>query len=257
MPTPFEAGVIFKLLPEVMTRWVMGESNADTVRSLKHAVMSTFQMNPIPQGLKPMVELYFNKDMFRDREIIPFYMEGIEGGHGAMPGTSDTARAMGRLTGFSPLQIDHLLKGYAGGIGSWGIAAMDTGINLLTTGKPWKESPDFLRSRFVRPESTAGRLDSFYQVYDAAAGVNRTFNYLKTEDPEAALEYRLENADLLKYLPYAKGRIKQIKALRKRMRAVRRSGLSAGEKREAVDKINRMINDSLVGVNTIRRMAGL
>jgi hypothetical protein len=234
----------------------MGESSADTRRTLQHAIFSTFQMNPTPQAIKPLLEVATNYDMFRDQPIVPFYMEGL-GGYGYKRDTGEVAKLLGRATGISPLKIDHVINGYLAGIGEWASAGVDTGILLATTGKPWNVTPQG-GNRFYRPESAAGRIQAFYRVRNESSDVNQIINKLKEEDPKAAREFRKENMSVIRLSGWVKQKAKMIKTMNTQRRKIELSTrLSPSEKRAKIDAITTRINRALKDVNTYRRMAEL
>lgn len=73
--------------------------------------------NITPQVLKPALEVYANKDFYTGSKIVRSKMEGIPAAEQYDQGTSEIAKAAGRTLGVSPMKVDHLIKGYFGGLG--------------------------------------------------------------------------------------------------------------------------------------------
>jgi len=82
-----------------------------------------------PQALKPAIETTFNTNLFTGRDIVPFYMKDKPTDEQAFEGTSGTARGIGSAVGTSPLNIEHLIKGYGGEVGLQGLNLVDNALN--------------------------------------------------------------------------------------------------------------------------------
>ena len=76
IPIPFEIGTIFKVFPERIYEYLMGN---DTGRDLKESIVrnltSTLAFNPIPQAFLPVVENIANYSFFTGQPIIGQGME--------------------------------------------------------------------------------------------------------------------------------------------------------------------------------------
>ncbi len=79
----------------------------------------------IPQAIKPAVEVMTNKNTFTNKEIVPNYLQNKPPEEQVYPWTSGTVRQMGKLTGQSPLQLQHLIKGYGGATATDVIGGVD------------------------------------------------------------------------------------------------------------------------------------
>jgi hypothetical protein len=85
----------------------------------------------LPQAIKGEVEWAANKDLFTGLPIVPEKMKNIPPVEQVRPGTSGTARAIGRVTNASPIQIEHYVRSKFGGLGSQALHASDVVANKL------------------------------------------------------------------------------------------------------------------------------
>jgi hypothetical protein len=70
VPIPFEAGLVFKGIPEGVYRMAFtDDKNADVLRALKDLALRSVP-GDIPTAIKPLIELNLNKSFFTDREIV-------------------------------------------------------------------------------------------------------------------------------------------------------------------------------------------
>jgi len=261
LPIPFEAGVIFKVLPEMMTRLMLGGSSREAAQSAKHAAMSTLNFNPIPQAVKPALETFVNYNFFTGRPIVPHYMENMVGGVGARPSTSALAQIAGKTIGGSPLKYENLFRGYMGGMGTYALQATDTALRLLPTGLPGKPFPrltdfPFFR-RFIRDEYAGGMKSDYYDLKKSIEGVVNTVNYLERNDPAAALDMRMEYMGLLQVADMVRDIDKSLADIRDQQQLVWNSSLDSFAKRNMVDQLERQANMHLSNINVMRRMADM
>lgn len=137
-PTQDEDGLwnVIKIpLPQGVAKWVTlmrrpmeAAAELDPVRfgEVAHALIGTVSpissasevgSNVVPQAVKPALETTVNKNFFTRRDIVPPFMNDDPPEEQAFPETSGTARTIGRITGLSPLDVQHLVRGYGAGVG--------------------------------------------------------------------------------------------------------------------------------------------
>lgn len=139
IPKPFEVGAIGTLAERTWERIadpeMTGSRYAGEIRDL---LFNQFNLNPVPQIIKPLYQVYANKDDFTGRPIETQGMQGMQAEDRYSPYTSMTARLLGQLglpnpvsfiqgqyDRLSPVQIDSLVNGYFGWIGTASLAAVD------------------------------------------------------------------------------------------------------------------------------------
>ena len=141
IPKPFEVGAIGTLAER--TAEAMFDDEMDSKRFMErisHMVSQTFAFDPIPQAVKPLLDIYANKDSFTGRAIESMADQRLRPQDRYNEKTSEVARLLGQMglpdpaqlvkgeyVGLSPKQIDHLLRGYF----SWMATAATTASDVL------------------------------------------------------------------------------------------------------------------------------
>ena len=141
IPKPFEVGAIGTLAER--TAEAMFDDEMDSKRFMErisHMVSQTFAFDPIPQAVKPLLDIYANKDSFTGRVIESMADQRLRPQDRYNEKTSEVARLLGQMglpdpaqlvkgeyVGLSPKQIDHLLRGYF----SWMATAATTASDAL------------------------------------------------------------------------------------------------------------------------------
>jgi hypothetical protein len=130
VPKPFELGVLFATIPERIAMAAMGKDRLSQFgKSMLAQVAGTLAMNPVPQGLMPLVELWANKNSFTGRPIENMGDEQLLPEARAEWYTSDVAKllsdAIGNTTELSPKKIEHLWNGYTGTVGAYALETVD------------------------------------------------------------------------------------------------------------------------------------
>ena len=139
IPKPFEVGSIATMGERLMEQFVDPTVGGEKLASRAgHMLMDTFSMNPIPQAFKPVIELGMNENSFTGRPIEDQSMSRLSPSLRARPDTSRLAEASSRgvesalgvvgagNSALSPVQIDHLIQGYFGAVGSTAVGLADT-----------------------------------------------------------------------------------------------------------------------------------
>jgi hypothetical protein len=114
-PIPFELGVMFKVLPERIMAYTMGEDTGEQVRaSIARQVLGTLSFNPIPQAVLPLIEASSNYSFFLQRDIVGMGKKDLAPEFQTSEGTSQIAIQLGQTLGISPMKIDYVIRGYTG-----------------------------------------------------------------------------------------------------------------------------------------------
>jgi hypothetical protein len=189
-PIPFEVGLMFKTIPERIMALFYGEDvPQDIVDTLKRGISSTLNINPTPQALMPWAETFINYSFFTGREVVSKNLE-----QSRMPGyqynsmTSQLAKDLGEKLNYSPIKIDHMIKGYGGTLGSFALAAVDE--VWRSTSEDLGERParkiteyPFIKRFFARPDAR-GMVNQFYDLNNMVKQVAKTVKALEGERPE-------------------------------------------------------------------------
>jgi hypothetical protein len=114
-PIPFELGVIFKVMPERIMAYTMGEDTGQQVlNSIGRNIAGTLSFNPIPQAVLPLVEASSNYSFFLGRDIVGMGKKDLAPEFQTSEGTSQIAIQLGQTLGLSPMKIDYVIRGYTG-----------------------------------------------------------------------------------------------------------------------------------------------
>jgi hypothetical protein len=258
IPIPFEVGVLFKVVPERIAAYSFGtDTGQDTLDSLKRNLWSTFGINPIPQAVKPIVEVATNYNFFTGRKIIGQGMEDVESIYQTGPGTSKVAEGIAGLIGASPMKVDHLIKGYTGSIGMYVTDIADMILDLNSdspkASKRFEQLP--IIKRFAADPEARGNVTAFYELKDSSDMLVRTMNMLeKTAKPEEYAEYVQKNAGLFATRDYVLDLEKQMKELREMKTTIRSLPISGDEKRDMITEIGRMENNLVSNIGEIKKL---
>ena len=82
-----------------------------------------------PQAIKPAVEATINKNLFTNRDIVPYWLKDKSANEQTYEGTSGTARKISGLLGISPIKAEHMIRGYGGELGLQALNASDNLLN--------------------------------------------------------------------------------------------------------------------------------
>jgi hypothetical protein len=224
IPKPFEMGA-FATVAERLTEQMVDDKVEGKVfaKRLMHVLLENLAMNPMPQVVKPLYEIATNKDGFTGRAIESQGMERLSKENRVNAGTSDLAvglnkvngmfaSAMESLTGggvkadsmqFSPIQIDYLIRGYLGWVGS----AVLTTSNAVTAPLKEGESSRFERiddflvvGNYIKtmPQGQSKYVTSFYENAKIAATVSADYqNFIKLGQMDKAVELAEDKGDMI------------------------------------------------------------
>lgn len=194
IPRPFETGTIFGTVPEQLWRYYETRNEKKLMDAASFLLLNTFAMNPMPQIGRPPLEWYANKD-WRGLPIVPFQLENVEPSEQYKWNTSASMIEAGKLFDVSPIALEHFLRGYLGGVGSYLTMASDS---LVTAGRygedPARRLQDYpVLRRFIReyPYTSTSQARDFW---DLKQEVDRTVNTARK------IREELRGDDLEQYL---------------------------------------------------------
>lgn len=79
----------------------------------------------LPQPIKPLVEVHYNKDFFSDREVESSYIKNDAKDERIKPDTSGTIAFLSKATAYDPIELQHLVRGYTAGGGMQVVNGVD------------------------------------------------------------------------------------------------------------------------------------
>lgn len=258
IPKPFELGAIGTIAERSAELMLSDEMTGKRFgKRISDMVFGTFAMDPTPQIIKPLLDVYANKDSFTGRAIEGMSDERLRPQDRAGERTTEVARFLGQLglpdpvqlakgeySGLSPKQIDFLLRGYFGWVGTTAAQIGDRALRPLNDRgeRPAMELRDaFVAGNFVE-SLPSGSSRYVTQLYDRAREVDQAYasyrDALKRGDTEKAAQIREEEGDNLlarRRVTHAKEQLAKINQQARMVEASRT--LSADEKRQRLDVI--------------------
>ncbi|MBL0486565.1 LPD38 domain-containing protein [Aeromonas caviae] len=251
IPKPFEIGVLFGTIPERMVR-ALGDKDtgAQFGKAVARAIGDTFALNPTPQLVKPMVEAAFNYDSFRGGPIDGPQDLNVQAEARYNEQTSLLMRELGELTGFSPKQLEHLVIGYTGTMGSYVMAAADGLIRAARPGESasWRADEIPLVKAVYRgtgPAKSTQHMEEFYRMLNEVNQLKRTVDQYRSEGlTDKARELLEEQGGILKARRSLSRTQQQIRVVRNKIELIQRDRtLTAEEKRRRIDELLARRND--------------
>ncbi|WEA32605.1 MULTISPECIES: LPD38 domain-containing protein [Aeromonas] len=251
VPKPFEIGVLFGTIPERMAR-ALGDKDtgAQFGKAVARAIGDTFALNPTPQLVKPMVEAAFNYDSFRGGPIDGPQDLNVQAEARYNEQTSLLMRELGELTGFSPKQLEHLVIGYTGTMGSYVMAAADGLIRAARPGESasWRADEIPLVKAVYRgtgPAKSTQHMEEFYRMLNEVNQLKRTVDQYRSEGlTDKARELLEEQGGILKARRSLSRTQQQVRVVRNKIELIQRDRtLTAEEKRRRIDEMLARRND--------------
>lgn len=186
VPIPFELGLLTKIVPERTMAWMMGhDEGKEFAGALGRAVRETLKIDIIPQVIKPGLEAVANYDFYRGKAIENSADKRIERGYRAGDYTSELARIIGETTTLSPIQIDHMLKGYFGSSSVFATQIVDFALRDKAGPDIRLDDPTTLPlfGRMFQPQLGGKDIAAFYEMREAAEQAYATLmQHQKTGD---------------------------------------------------------------------------
>ena len=258
IPIPFEVGVLFKVLPERLISYSMGNSTGkDLMDSAARNMANTFAFNPIPQAVKPIVEDVTNFNFFTMRPIVGQGMEGLEAKYQTGPNTSITAQKLGDYFNHSPLKIDNMIRGYLGTVGTYATDLLDTVLSgeedAPKADKRLEQMAVF--KRFMVDKEARGNITAFYALKHEVDMAVKTQNYLKESGAPGEFEkYVIENQAILANKDYVNTLDQTMKQYRDARKMINGLQMSGAEKLELLTELGRAENNLTENVKELKKI---
>ncbi len=254
IPKPFELGAIATLAERSAELIFNDEMTGARFRSRVLSLLGdNLSMNPIPQLVKPMLDVYANKNSFSSRPIETMGMERLKADYRFTGNTSMTARAastaMNTVSGvfgaetLSPVQLDSLIQGYFGWLGTFIVGSADI-IARRATNEPTRPEADMWKGATGGMLSKLEDAPSRYvsHVYDQAKAMDEayaTWQALRKEGKtEEAREFREDNADSIKGYRNVEAVKGAIAKINHQIRVVELSERDIESKRIEINRLN-------------------
>lgn len=258
IPKPFEIGAI-GTLAERSAEFAFSDEMTGKRFSQRISAMlfQTFSFDPTPQIVKPLMDVYANKDSFTGRAIESMSDRNVKSADRISERTSEVGKLLGAIglpdpgmlakgeyAPLSPKQVDFLLRGYFGWMGTAAMTVSDYSIRPLTDrgARPALQLRDvFLAGNFVEGLPT-GSSRYVTQMYEQAKAIEQAYGSyqaaLKRGDAEAAQSIMLEEGDKIRAfrgVQHIKRAESQVNAQARRVEASKT--LSSADKRSQLEAL--------------------
>jgi len=254
IPKPFEIGAIGTLAERGLEFFISKEMTGKRLgKNVSDIILDNLSMNPIPQFAKPLLDIYSNKDSFSGRPIESMGVEKLKSDYRFNSQTSMVARGLSTagnaVSGavnkefLSPVQIDHVIRGYFGWLGTFVVGATDM-ILRPATGQVTKPASDMWKVASGNLVSSLPSDQSRYvsQMYEQAKELEKTYatwrQLQKDRKPDEAREFLEANREKLTRYKQVEGVKNNEAKFNEMIRMVERSSsLDADEKAARISSI--------------------
>jgi len=255
LPRPFEVGAIGyiaeSLVQQLVDDKVHGELFAER---MLHTLMDTFGFNPFIQPVKPILEVGMNKNFFTDRDIeAPYeHISALSPAKRKRAWTSETAIEMAEgidkldwdAVKLSPIQIEHLVRGYFGWAGAFVLSSTDMLLTRPLTDSPTQppmkltEYPIIKLFAVTEPLRNTQQTASFYETLGE---INNAYMDIrdakKRNDYEEEMRLKADKGHLLDQRKFYEGQQKRLANVNKRMNLIRASKMKPEDKGREIDRL--------------------
>jgi hypothetical protein len=244
IPIPYEAGWFFSLAVAAVDGMKAETNTEQQLRALKDmfvgAIPGSSSMG-VPQIIKPVAEVYTNKNFFSGTDIESESMRRRDPVARYNASTTEAAKLFAEyIPVLSPIQIEHLTRGY---FGQLPIAAMAATNGLFSKNQD-VEQPAFRASDMPVIGSAFQRkfggedADVAFRLATESIQAKNTFTELATTgQKEEAKQYMEAHRGEIAAAKAATAYEKIMGQFRKQETLIRASKLDADQKREKLDKL--------------------
>jgi hypothetical protein len=260
IPIPYEAGLIFKALPEAIVmlaqKDTQGKPVLDAMGKMLADAMPLGPTTFIPQAVKPILEAQLNKSFYTGEDIESRTELGLLPEARTREKTTGAATAIGNSLNVSPVKVDYLANAYFGG---YGVALMSMLGSVLPATKgpeaPTKRLSEMpLVGSMFQPNNARGQLDAFFDNGERYNQIKNTFDTLVEKGQVKEAEAFADKYGREIVLSSVSEKFKNsIADFSKMERLVRASSLTPSEKRLRIDEIRYAKDDFAAAFNAASR----
>lgn len=243
---PFESGFVFKSLPEAVLNLMSKDEKAkDVLPAVRDALLSNipgFSGKFMPQGVKPLIEGYTNKDFFTGAPIESDRQLTRVAGERYTPKTTEAAKllggkVLGPLLGISPLQIDHAISGYTSGTGLALLSMFNPALRTSAEPPTGKLTDMPFVGGMFQPADGRGFIEKAYNDAKTIDQINNSYKDKLKTNPKEAAQFLKDNLKQISSESASGSFKKQMASLADYERAIRASNKSPSEKQKEIERI--------------------
>jgi hypothetical protein len=255
VPKPFEIGAFGTLAERTVEQIVDKSAEGKTFeKSLKRMLTDTFAINPVPQMIRPLIDLYANKDSFTGAPIETAGMERLSKEQRIAEKTSPLAIALSKVTNVflpesaevSPVQTDYAIKSYFGWLGGTASATSHYAVMPFSKSaypdQDWREtmSLGFVKSL---PTAQSKYVTAFYEnnkeISQAYADMRHYAEIGETEKAQKIMQEKGDQIAMAKFYDKASKDMSKVRQVILHIRAD--ENMSGAQKKEEIDRLKILI----------------
>lgn len=266
VPKPFEIGAFGTLVERTLEQiFDSGAEGKQFTDSLSRTLWDTFAMNPTPQMIKPLLDIYANKDSFTGAPIESAGLERLSKQERQIDSTSFFAKVLGGVSTvfpekfeMSPVQMDYMIKAYLGWMG--GTAAVIS--NYATAPFREGEYPDARwldrLSLGLAKELPTAQSKYVTAFYDSNKEISQAFadmrHYAEAGDSEKVQRILEERGDKIALAKFYDKTAKSMASVRQQINIVTKDATMGGaEKKMEIDRLKQIISTLAQQAEEVRK----
>jgi len=270
VPKPFEIGAFGTIAERVLEQIIdQGAEGKQFEESIRRMLGDTFALNPTPQMIKPLLDIYANKDSFTGAPIETAGMERLSKQERASDTTSPLAKALGGIsnimstvtgekTELSPAQIDYSIKAYFGWLGGTITFASHYAVMPFAKGAyPDHDWTSAMSLGFIKslPATQSRYVTEFYknskEISQAYADMRHYAELGEADKVNQILEEKGDKIALSKSYDKAAKDMAKVRQVISSIRAD--ETMSGSEKKEEIDRLKLLIDEIAKQMEDVRR----
>jgi len=276
IPKPFEVGAIATMVERITQQFVDDKATGKLFRErMQHMLTDTFAITIVPQAMQPALDVYANYDAFTQRPIESMGMDRLspelrkrastsKAGEWISQGLNATVGALGdpelNPLALSPVQVDHLISGYFGQVGTWAASSGDIAWRVASghedPARRWYEYQPV--RRFYKNLGDEDRYTKYGTVfYEGLREAGRAYADVKElrelgrlEEAAKAVQDNRQMLMIRRSLNRAQSKLRDIN---KQIDVIRRADMDGELKRQKLDRL-RAIKNKIQKVMSTRVM---
>jgi len=266
VPKPFEIGAFGTLVERTLEQiYDSGAEGKQFTDSLSRTLWDTFAMNPTPQMIKPLLDIYANKDSFTGAPIESAGLERLSKQERKIDTTSPIAVALGGVSSLfpekyqlSPVQMDYMIKGYLGWLGGTAAVTSTYAVAPFREGEyPDARWLDRLSLGLAKELPTA---QSKYVTafYDSNKEISQAFadmrHYAEAGDSEKVQRILEERGDKIALAKFYDKTAKSMASVRQQINIITKDATMGGaEKKMEIDRLKQIISTLAQQAEEVRK----
>jgi hypothetical protein len=248
VPIPFELGLIFKSIPETIINVAFGDTKAkDALKALGQQALRSLPGGeaPIPTAIKPVLEVAMNHSLFSDQPVESMRERGMDVSARYRVNTTGLAKALGQFGVLSPVQIEHLIRGYTGNL----FLHMSSVVDVLmrptmpdAAKQPARNLSELpLIGGMFQPNTARGVIDATFKEVEKSQQAKRTYDQLLVDGKDDEAE-KYANQFAMRIALNSTGGMyrQQMGEFAKQRRAIAASDATPEEKRQQLNDLKKV-----------------